>query len=158
MHARLALAALSIAALTAAAYAPLANASGGNAGVLAGKTCQGVFESGRRHLWSDGAAELVFAIDNDRLVARYAQLLGQDAHDPAEYAMVQNRPVDTSRYEHLGPVRDLTVDGNTIRFVDATGARFVLTYRGDALSGERDPRGGSDPRMTRVSFVRMRCR
>ncbi|HTV87882.1 MAG TPA: hypothetical protein VME41_02600 [Stellaceae bacterium] len=166
MRAHLALAAASMTALTApvpaAAEMPaadmLANVSGYDASLLAGKTCQGVFESGRRHPWSNGAAELAFAIEGDRLTAQYAQSLGQQAHDFAEYAMVQDRPVDASGYERFGPVHDLTVAGHEISFVDATGARFKLTYRRHSLSGERDPRGGSDPRMTRISLVRMRCR
>jgi hypothetical protein len=162
MSAHLALAALSIVALTAHAAAggaqPLANVSGFDAALLAGRTCQGEFESGRNHPWSNGGVELVFAIEGNRLTAQYSQLLGAEAHDPAEYAMVQDRPIDTSGYEHLGSVREMTVAGDTIRFIDPTGARYVLTYNESALAGQRDPRGGSDPRMTRVTVARLRCR
>jgi|SRR5579864_2473934 hypothetical protein len=162
MRPHLALAALSIVALTAPAAVgsppPLANVRDFDAALLAGRTCQGAFDSGRNHPWSEGGVELVFAVEGGRLTAQYAQLTGSEAHDPAEYAMVRNRSIDTSRYEHRGPVRDLTVRHHTIRFVDPTGARFVLHYRHHALAGERDPRGSSDPRMTRINFVRMRCR
>jgi hypothetical protein len=163
MRTQLALAIFSCAAALIAQTLPasaqgLVNASGSAARGVAGKTCQGVFDSGRRHQWSDGAAEIVFAVDGDQLTAQYSQLLGAEAHDPAEYAMVNNRPVDASGYQHLGPVRDLAARGSNIRFTDPTGARFALKYRRGALSGQRDPRDSSDPRMTRINFVRMRCR
>jgi hypothetical protein len=162
MRTRMAIAAASLIALMAhappASAQALANAGGSAAKGIAGKTCQGVFDSGRRHEWSDGAVEIVFAVEGDQLTAQYSQLLGSEAHDPAEYAMVNNQPVDASGYQHLGPVRDLTARGSNVRFTDPTGARFALKYRAGALNGQRDPRGGSDPRMTAVNFVRMRCR
>jgi hypothetical protein len=161
MRAHLTLAAMSIALAAQTAPAPaqtLVNASGSAAKGVVGKTCQGVFESGRRHEWSDGAVELVFTIEGDHLAAQYSQLIGSAAHDPAEYALVKNRPVDTSGYQHLGPVRDLAVRGSNVRFTDPTGARFALKYKRGALDGQRDPRGTADPRMTVVNFVRMRCR
>jgi hypothetical protein len=136
----------------------LSNVRGFDAGLLAGRTCQGVFDSGRRHPWSNGAVQFVFAVEGGRLTAQYAQLLGSEAHDPAEYAMTQNRPVDASGYQQLGPVRDLRVRGHKIGFVDPTGARYAVRYRAGTLAGERDPSGTSDPRMTRKNFVRLRCR
>jgi hypothetical protein len=163
MRIHLALAALSIAVLIANAppgsAQALVNAKGSAAKGVAGKTCQGVFDSGRRHQWSDGAAELVFAVDGDQLTAQYAQQLGAEAHDPAEYAMVKNQPIDSTVYQHLGPVRDLIARGSKLRFTDPSGVRFALTYKHGGLSGQRDPRGSNaDPRMTRINFVRMRCR
>jgi hypothetical protein len=165
MRAYIALAALSVAgmslsALSAPAAAQaLVNARGSAAKALPGKTCQGVFDSGRKHQWSDGAAEIVFTVEGDQLTAQYSQQLGAEAHDPAEYAMVKNQPINSASYQHLGPVQDLTVRGSNVRFTDASGVRFALKYRRGGLNGQRDPRASSaDPRMTRINFVRMRCR
>ena len=153
-----ALVAGSIAAHEAPAAAPLANVSGFDASLLADHTCQGTFSSGRRHTWSQGAVALRFAVDGDRLAAQFARLEGHAAFDREAYAMTQRRPVDAAGYERLGAVRDLTITAGTIRYTDPLGARVTLTYRPGTLSGQSDPRGGTDPRLTRLQFVNLLCR
>lgn len=147
-----------IAAHEAPAAMPLANVSGFDAGLLAGSTCQGTFSSGRRHTWSQGAVELRFTVDGDRLAAQFSRLEGHAAFDGVAYAMTQHQAVDASRYEQLGPVRDLAITAGTIRYTDPLGARVTLTYRPGTLSGQSDPRGGADRRLTRVQFVNLLCR
>jgi hypothetical protein len=130
--------------------------------VLDGKTCQGAFNTGAEREGSEGALQLRFAMSGGRLTAQFQRLVTSQAYARAAFALTRTGrkgpPVDTSGYEALGEVHDLTVSGDKITFVDPIGARVELTYKDGDLSGESDPRGGSDPRMTRIAFVNMRCR
>ena len=147
-----------IAAHKAPAAEPLANVGGFDAGLLAGKTCQGTLNSGRRHAWSESAVELRFAVEANQLTAQLSRLVGQAAYDRAAYAMTRHQALDASGYEHLGPVRDLAIAAGTVRYTDPLGARVTLTYRPGTLSGQSDPRGGADRRLTRVQLINLMCR
>jgi hypothetical protein len=153
-------AAIGILAAGAAADAQqLANVTGFDARLLAGKTCQGAFDTGRKQEASQGALELRFAAAGNRLTGQVSRLVGREAYGRASYAVTQRQPVDTAGYEQLGPMRDLSVAQGTIRYIDRLGAKVVLDYSKDGtLYGHSDPRGGSDPRMTRVAVVQMFCR
>jgi hypothetical protein len=124
---------------------------------LAGKTCQGTFSSGRHREASEGALQLRFAAVAGRLTAQAWRLVGTAAFDRAAYALTQKQPVDPSGYEALGEIRGLAVSGDKLRYIDPLGARVTLEYKDGDLSGESDPRGGSDPRMTRLQFVNLHC-
>lgn len=147
-----------LAAHEAPAAVQLANVSGFDAALLAGRTCQGIFSSGRKHSWSQGAVELRFAVEGDRLTAQFARLIGQAGYDREAYALTQRRAADASGYDHLGMVRDLTVMAGVVRYTDPAGGRATLTYRAGTLSGQNDPRSGTDPRLTRIQFVNLQCR
>jgi hypothetical protein len=129
---------------------------------LDGKTCQGTFNSGHERLASEGALQLRFVMSGGRLTAQFQRLVSPDAYARAAFALTRtgrkNPPLDTSGYESLGEVHDISVAGDRITFVDPIGARVELTYKRGDLSGESDPRGGSDPRMTRLQFVNLYCR
>jgi hypothetical protein len=146
----------------AAAYAqPLANVTGFDARLLAGKTCQGAWDTGRKREASEGALELRFAVEGNRLTAQFSRLVGRAAFGPASYAVTRGQAIDTAAYEHLGPVRDLTVTRGVIRYTDPLGAKAMLSYsetgNGGKLYGHSDPRGGRDARMTRIAVVQMIC-
>jgi hypothetical protein len=129
---------------------------------LDGKTCQGTFNSGHEREASEGALQLQFAMSGGNLTAQYRRLVSKQAYDRAAFALTRagrkGPPVDTSGDEALGEVHDVNVVGDTISFVDPVGGRVQLTYKHGDLSGESDPRGGSDPRMTRPAFVNLSCR
>ena len=126
---------------------------------LDGKSCAGSFTAGTREEPSEGALRLRFAIAGDRPTAQFSWLVGRDAYDRVAFALTRrDMPVDVSGFEALGAVRDLTLDGDRVGFVSPVGARAELTWRDGELSGLSDPRGGSDPRMTRRAYVRLRCR
>jgi hypothetical protein len=144
---------------TASADPALRNVTGFDATVLTGKTCQGVFNTGKGRHGSQGALQLSFAVDGDILAAHLSRGVGRSTYDKAAYAITQpGQSIDTTRFEDLGAVRDLTVTGNIVRFVDSTGGRVHLTYNQGRLLGSSDPRGGTDWRMRRVSHVTMVCR
>jgi hypothetical protein len=156
MDARRRLATPLVALLPALAAAPAAPAQ-----PLAGKVCQGTFNSGKEREGSEGGLELRFGVGNGRLTAQFARLVGKAAFDAAAYNLTLGRnrpPIDTAGYEQLGNVQNLTSEADKIRFVDPLGARVELAYRNGDLSGQSDPRGGRDPRMTRLQFVNLRCR
>ena len=147
------------AAATASADPALRNVTGFDSSLLAGKTCQGVFNTGKGRHGSQGALQLSFAIDGDVLAAHLSRGFGRPTYDKAAYAITQPaQSIDATRFEDLGAVRDLTVTGNTIRFVDSTGGKVHLTYNHGRLLGSSDPRGGADWRMRRVAHVTMVCR
>jgi hypothetical protein len=147
------------AATLASADPGLRNVAGLDAALPAGKTCQGVFNSGRKREGSQGALQLQFAVNGDVLTAYFWRRLGKPAYDRAAYAITQPRPGGgPSELDFLGEVGGLTVTGNTIRYVDPTGGKVQLTYDRGGLLGQSDPRGGTDYRMTRVAVVRMVCR
>jgi hypothetical protein len=129
---------------------------------LDGKACQGTFNSGFNREGSEGALQLRFAMSGGRLTAQFQRLVTSNAYNRAAYSLTRTgrkgQPIDTSGYEALGEVHDLSVAGDKLTFVDPVGARVELTYKDGDLSGESDPRGGSDPRMTRIAFVNLRCR
>jgi len=144
---------------TASADPVLRNVTGSDPTLLAGKTCQGWFNSGRRRQGSQGAVQLNFTVNGDVLAAHLWRRLGKAAYDQAAYAITQpGQGVDATGLEDLGEVRGLRVTGNSVRYRDSTGARVRLTYDQGRLSGQSDPRGGSDWRMTRVASVMMVCR
>jgi YD repeat-containing protein len=148
------------AAMTAA-DAALQNVTGLDPSLLAGKTCVGAFNSGRRREGSQGALQLRFAVSGDVLTAYFWRRLGKRVYDRAAYATSQpGPPIDATRLrlDYLGEVSGLTVSGGAVRYVDPTGGRVQLTYDNGRLSGQSDPRGGTEWRMTRVSYVTMVCR
>jgi YD repeat-containing protein len=146
-------------AMTASAQPVLRNVTGFDASLLAGKTCQGVFNSGRRREGSQGALQLRFAINGNVFTAHFWRQLGQAAYARAAYAITQpGQSGDLTGLDYWGEVSGLTVSGKTIRYVDPTGGRVQLTYDSGRLLGQSDPRGGTDYRMTRVAVVRMVCR
>ncbi len=144
---------------TTSAATSLRNVAGFDASLLAGKTCQGAFNSGKKHETSVGALQLRFAVNGDVLGAHLWRLVGQAAYDQAAYALARSaQGIDLTRFEDLGEVRDLSIAGNQVRYVDPQGARVQLTYDRGRLNGQSDPRGQSIPGMTRLAFIRMICR
>ncbi len=125
--------------------------------LLSGKTCQGTFNTGRRRVASEGALQLRFTLVGGQLTAQVSRLVTKHGYNQADYALMRRRMIDASGYEPLGDVRDLAVTGDKISYTDPLGARVELTYRDGDLAGVSDPRGGSDPRMTRIAFVRLHC-
>jgi hypothetical protein len=145
--------------LSLALAAPaVASAAALDAGSLAGKTCQGTFNTGRKQEVSKGAIELRFASAGGGLTAQLSRAVGEAAYARAAYALSRGQPLDASGYEQLGPVSDLSVAAGKVRFTDPHGARVVLTASGRGFYGQSDPRGGSDPQMKRVAVVSMICR
>jgi YD repeat-containing protein len=146
-------------AMTASADPVLRNVTGVDPSLLAGKTCQGVFNSGRRREGSQGALQLRFVVQGDVLTAHFWRRLGKSAYDQTAYAITQpGQNGDAIGLDYLGEVSGLTVTGTTVRYVDPTGGRVQLTYDSGRLLGRSDPRGGTEWRMTRVSNVNMVCR
>jgi hypothetical protein len=146
-------------AMTASADPALRNVTGFDPSLLAGKTCQGVFNSGRRRPGSQGALALRFAVNGDVLTAYFWRRLGQSAYGRAAYSITQpGQSGDATGLDYLGEVGGLTVTGSTVRYVDPTGGKVQLTYGSGRLSGRSDPRGGTEWRMTRVANVTMVCR
>jgi YD repeat-containing protein len=144
---------------TASADPVLRNVTGFDPNLLTGKTCRGVFNTGRRRQGSQGALQIRFAVDGDVLAAHLWRRLGKTAYDNAAYAIMQpGQGVDATRYDDLGEVRALSVTGTVVQYVDSTGAKVRLAYDQGRLVGQSDPRGGSDWRMTRVANVMMVCR
>lgn len=76
-------------AMIASANPLLRNVTGLDPAVLAGKTCQGVFNCGRRREGSQGALRLQFAVNGDVLTAHFWRRLGQQAYERAAYAITQ---------------------------------------------------------------------
>jgi len=149
------------AAANVSADPALRNVTGLDPSLLVGKTCQGVFNSGRRREGSQGALQLRFAVNGAVLTAHFWRRLGKSAYDQAAYAItLPGQSGDAARLglDYLGEVSGLTVGGSTVRFVDPTGGRVQLTYDSGRLLGRSDPRGGTKWRMTRVSNVNMLCR
>lgn len=150
---------LPLSPVAAARAAALANVNGFEAGLLAGKTCAGTFNTGRRQQVSEGALQLRFAIEGGRLTAQFSRVFGTPAYDRAAYALSRGQPVETVAFGPPEAVRGLDVAGDTLHLIDPTGARVTLGYRqGGRLSGSSDPRGSADPRLTRIAFVRLLCR
>jgi hypothetical protein len=147
------------AAVTASAGPALRNVTGFDPALLAGKTCQGVFNTGRPRQGSQGALQLRFVIQGDVFTAHFWRRLGKSAYDQMAYAITQPGPSgDAAGLDYLGEVSGLTITGGTVRFVDPTGGKVQLTYDQGRFLGRSDPRGGTDYRMTRVAVVRMDCR
>jgi hypothetical protein len=143
---------------TASADAVPRNVTGFDPTLLAGKTCQGPFNTGRRRQGSQGAVQVSFAVNGDVLTAHLWRRLGKAAYDKAAYAITQTgQSVDATGFDDLGEVRGLSVTRKRVRYVDSTGAKVRLTYDGGRLQGQSDPRGGSDWRTTRVANVMMVC-
>jgi hypothetical protein len=67
------------AATTASADAVLRNVTGSDPALLAGKTCQGVFNSGRGREGSQGALQLRFLINGDVLTGHFWRLVDKAA-------------------------------------------------------------------------------
>jgi YD repeat-containing protein len=146
---------------TAAAQPALRNVTGLDPTLLAGKTCQGVFNTGRGREGSQGALQLRFLVQGDVLTGHFWRQVSKSAYDQAAYAITQpgqRSGRQVTGLDYLGEVSGLTVTGNTIRYVDPIGGRVQLTYDQGRLLGQSDPRGGADYRMTRVAVVRMVCR
>jgi len=75
------------AATNVSADPALRNVTGLDPSLLVGKTCQGVFNSGRRREGSQGALQLRFAVNGDVLTAHFWRRLGKSAYDQAAYAI-----------------------------------------------------------------------
>jgi YD repeat-containing protein len=149
------------AATTTSAEPAVRNVAGLDPSLLVGKTCQRVFNSGRRREGSEGTLRLRFAVNGDVLTAHFWRRLGKSAYDRVAYAITQpGQSGDAAGLglDYLGDVGELMVIGSTIRYVDPTGGRVQLTYDSGRLLGRSDPRGGTEWRMTRVSNVNMMCR
>ena len=149
------------AATNVSADPALRNVTGLDPSLLVGKTCQGVFNSGRRREGSQGALQLRFAVNGDVLTAHFWRRLGKSAYDQAAYAITlpgQSGDAAGLGLDYLGEVGGLTVTGSTVQYVDPTGGKVQLTYGSGRLSGRSDPRGGTEWRMTRVANVTMVCR
>jgi YD repeat-containing protein len=143
----------------APAATTLRNVTGFDPALLVGKTCQGIFNTGKERTASTGALQLSFTVQGDVLSARLSRLVGQAAYDQASWALSQpGQTMDTSWYDDLGTVRDLSVAGKQVRYVDPQGAKVELAYNQGRLQGQSDPRGQSIPGMTLVAFVTMVCR
>jgi hypothetical protein len=137
----------------------LRNVTGFDPALLIGKTCEGVFNSGRRREGSQGGLQLRFAIRSDVLTADFWRRLGKADYDRYAYAITQpGRGSAVPDLDYWGPVSDLSVSGNTIRYIDPTGGKVVLTYDNGRLRGRSDPRGGTEWRMRLISNVNMVCR
>ena len=135
------------------------NLTGLDPALLAGKTCQGFFNTGKEHAASTGALQLRFALNGDVLSAHLWRLIGQVAYDQAASATTQSgQTIDASWYDDLGEVHDLSVTGKQVRYVDSQGAKVQLTYDQGRLRGRSDPTAQSIPGMTLVAFVTMVCR
>src|SRR5260370_26560844 len=78
-------------AITASADPLLRNVTGFDPGLLAGKTCQGVFNTVRRREGSQGALQIRFAVAGDFLTAHLWRRLGKPAYAPGAYPI--NQPV-----------------------------------------------------------------
>ncbi len=116
------------AAMTASADPVLRNVTGLNPALLAGKTCYGVFNSGRRRPGSQGALQLRFVVQGDVLTAHFWRRLGKSAYDQAAYAITQpGQSGDATGLDYLGEVGGLTVTGSIVRYVDPTGGRVQFS-------------------------------
>ncbi len=154
-----------MAGVNAASAEPmLRNVAGFDPGLLAGKICQGTFDTGRRRPpairpWSEGALQLRFAANGGMLTAHMWRRFGWHARDRAAYAITQPGATafNTRRFEDLGEVRDLNVNGPVISYVDPQGARVALSYDRGWLRGQSNPIGGSNPNMTKVANLVMIC-
>src|SRR5947208_10053892 len=126
------------AATIASADRPLRNVTGLDPAVLVGKTCQGVFNSGRRREGSQGALQLQFAVNGDVLTAHFWRRLGKSAYARAAYVITQSGQSGDATWpglDYLGEVGGLTVTGSTLRYVDPTGGKVQLTYGSGRLAG-----------------------
>jgi hypothetical protein len=65
--------------ITASADPVLRNVTGFDPTLLAGKICQGVFNTGRRREGSQGALQLRFGVNGDVLTAYFWRRLGKSA-------------------------------------------------------------------------------
>ncbi len=112
--------------------------------------------------------QLRFAANGEMLTARMWRRFGWHARDRAAYAITQPGATafNTRRFEDLGEVRDLNVNGPVISYVDPQGARVALSYEGARvalsydrgwLRGQSNPIGGSNPNMTKVANLVMIC-
>src|SRR2546429_7955790 len=100
------------AATNVSADPALGNVTGFDPSLLVGKTCQGVFNSGRRREGSQGALQLRFAVNGDVLTAHFWRRLGKSAHDQAAYAITlpgQSGDAAGLGLDYLGEVSGSTV-------------------------------------------------
>src|SRR5438093_7530502 len=132
------------AATTASADRPMRNVTGLDPAVLVGKTCQGVFNSGRRRKGSQGALQLQFAVNGDVLTAHFWRRLGKSAYDRAAFAITQpGQGGDAAGFglDYLGEVSGPTVSGSTLRYIDPTGRKSPVNLRQrTSLLGRSNPR------------------
>ncbi len=146
------------AAETASAQPALDNVSAFDPALLAGKTCQGSFDTGAGRPESGGALQLRFAVNGGMLTANVWRRFGSNAQNKAAYAITQpGPPLSVRGLQNLGQVQDLTVTNNIIQYVNWPGDRVVLYYDTGWLWGQSDPRGEHNPYMTLMANLRMRC-
>ena len=101
------------AAEAASAQLTLSNVTGLDPTLLAGKTCQGSFDTGAGRAESEGALQLRFAVNGAMLTANVWRRFGSNAQNRAAYAITQpGPPFSVSGFQNLGLVRDLTVTNN----------------------------------------------
>jgi hypothetical protein len=142
----------------ASAQPTFSSVTGFDPTLLAGKTCQGSFDTGAGRAESEGALQLRFAVNGAMLTANVWRRFGSDAQNRAAYAITQpGPPFGVGGFQNLGPVRDLTVTNNIIQYVDGPGDRVVLYCDAGWLWGQSDPRGAHNPYMTLTANVTMRC-
>src|SRR5260370_32988886 len=142
----------------ASAQPTWSNGAGFDPILLAGKTCQGSFDTGAGRAESEGALQLRFAVSGAMLTANVWRRFGSNAQNRAAYAITQpGPPFGVGGFQNLGPVRDLTVTNNIIQYVDGPGDRVVLYYDAGWLWGQSDPRWEHKPYMTVTANVRLRC-
>jgi hypothetical protein len=143
---------------TASAQQVLSNVTGFDPALLAGKTCQGSFDTGAGRAESEGALQLRFAVSGGRLTAFVWRRFGPGAQNSAAYAITQpGPPFSVRKFQSLGQVRELTVTNNIIQYVDRPLDRVALYYDGGWLWGQSNPRGEHNPYMTLTANVTMRC-
>jgi hypothetical protein len=154
-----------MAGVNAASAEPmLRNVAGFDPGLLAGKTCQGTFDTGRRRPpairpWSEGGITAAFRSQWRDAHRSYVAKVWLACAGQAAYAITQPGATafNTRRFEDLGEVRDLNVNGPVISYVDPQGARVALSYDRGWLRGQSNPIGGSNPNMTKVANLVMIC-
>jgi hypothetical protein len=154
----LTLLAFMVAADAALAQPTLSNVTGFDPTLLAGKTCQGSFDTGAGRAESEGALQVRFAVNGAMPTANVWRRFGSSAQNRAAYEITQlGPPFGVGGFQNLGPVRDLTVTNNIIQYVDGPGNRVVLYYDAGWLWGQSDPRGEHNSYMTLTANVTMRC-
>ena len=77
------------AAEAASAQPTLSNVTGFDPTLLAGKTCQGSFDTGAGRAESEGALQLRFAVNGAMLTANVWRRFGSNAQNRAAYAITQ---------------------------------------------------------------------
>src|SRR5262245_63854993 len=103
---------MTAAAAPVSAQPALRNVTGLDPALLAGKTCQGAFNTGRGREGSQGALQLRFLVQGDVLTAHFWRQVSRSAYDQAAYAITQlgqRSGRQVTGLDYLGEVSGLTV-------------------------------------------------